>query len=93
MQPTLTIKPEHRPGVALLKASELHKRSEAFATELVARLDRFNAEHPEPNMSAGPIASINRKAVADLSPTPRQWEHGFRNAFSRYLASRYIIIP
>jgi hypothetical protein len=84
----------------VLKASELDKISEAFATELIANLDRFNTEHPEPIISTESSAPTNMKVSENfkaqldlLLPTPQKFRRTFQSTFCRYAASRCIIIP
>ena len=79
-------------AMTMIKASELDKISEALATELVQRLDRFNAEHPEPNMSTESSAPINR-SQNELPSNPLQLRNAFQSSFCRYVASRCIIVP
>jgi hypothetical protein len=77
----------------VLKASELDKISDDFATELIAKLDRFNTEHPEA-MSGESNAPISHFTLHNLPlPTPQQFRHAFQSTFYRHAASRCIIIP
>jgi hypothetical protein len=93
MEPSFFMLPQLFGQIPVLKASELHNISEAFATELIAKLDRFNTEHPEA-MSGESNAPINRLALHNLPlPTPLKFRGAFESAFCRYAASRCIIIP
>ena len=104
MEPsTLFLNVPEFAGLPRIKASELHKRADAFATELVERLTRFNDEHREPmNLEStgfvliSPQEPVLKEPVlkeAVLGPAPSDFHTAFQVSFCRYTASRCVIVP
>jgi hypothetical protein len=94
MESSLTKPPFSTAAVPMMtiKASELLKISDDFATELVRRLDRFNADHPEPIIDRiEPIDLSGTRQV--IGPKPQDLHGAFVISFCRCVASRYIITP
>jgi hypothetical protein len=77
-----------------IQDEELLKRADAFAENLVARLDEFNKENFQPEMDEEAWARFRERYKDGIpGPTPRQMIGAFKNRFFQYMQSRYGIIP
>ena len=77
-----------------IREKELFERADAFAHDLVTRLDRFNEENPQPKMDAEAWERFQERYKDEiLPPTPQQMIEVFKRSFCRYMESQYGIIP
>jgi hypothetical protein len=77
-----------------MREKELLERADAFAHDLVTKLDRFNEENPHPKMDAEAWERFRERYKDEIpGPTPQQMIGTFKNSFCRYMESQYGIIP
>lgn len=77
-----------------MKASELTEKATNFAKDLAERLEDFNREHPEPEISEEEWSYIREQFGGKIpGPTPTELIPTFEEIFCSYIASRYVIIP
>jgi len=77
-----------------MRDEELLKRADAFAEDLVARLDEFNKKNFQPEMDAEAWERFRQRYKDEIpGPTPRQMIVAFKKSFCQYMKSGYGIVP
>ena len=67
---------------------------EKFARDLAERLEKFNEEHPRPEMGDDAWKRFREKHGENIPrPTPHDLIPTFRIVFGLYMSSRYGIVP
>lgn len=77
-----------------MKASAVLDRARNFASVLVQRLEDFNRQHPEPEMSPEAREYFEKEYSSSLlPPDPKNFILVFEATFCRYMASQIVIVP
>lgn len=75
--------------LATITASELTKRAQAFADDIVGRLEHLN----EQCSIVGIILTSEQIQMVSEGPQPRDKHQRFQELFCEYMATQYVIIP